>query len=169
MVLIAWLCGLVAQLRREVSKARDRGRAAQEKERKLGLLIGNMLAEEKALAKQILDQESAASNQQREVEAIRAELEVHLAGGHNRLLILSVRRAPTDREWIVTLVNQNYIRNEPTMPLAQEWAEGRDYLVFAKTDHDARERALRRFSNRPGFAVKAVVAAPPDLLVSRVE
>ena len=88
---------------------------------------------------------------------------MRLAAGRNRLLVLHGRRSPGDKEWIVTMVNPTLLKIDPPHPLAQEWASGRDYLVFARTEHEARDRAMRRFSTRPGAAIRSVAPAAHDL------
>ncbi len=162
-VLSTWLVSLVAQFRREVGTARRRGMSAREKERRLNQMIEAMLAEEKTLGQRIEDQQRANAEMEKTLEATRAEAAARAAAGRNRLLVLHGRRAPGDKEWIVTMVNTTYLKQDPPHPLAQEWANGRDYLVFARTDHEARDRAVRRFSTKPGTTVKAVVPAPHDL------
>ena len=166
LVLTAWLGSLVVQLEREVTKARRRGVAARDKESKLGVMIENMLVEEKTLTQQIVDQEHTNADLQKRVDMVRAELKAREAGGRPRLLVLHPRRHPGDKDWIVTLANPNVLRVDSAQPLAQEWATGRDYLVFARTEHDARDRALRRFSSRPGMVVKASAAAPPNIFTT---
>ena len=165
-VLGTWLISLVAQFRRAVLAARRRGLSAQEKERRLTQMIEAMQAEEQVLYKRIEDQRNANAVTEKTLETTRIEAARRLAAGRNRLLVLHGRRSPGDKEWIVTVVNPTLLKQDPPHPLAQEWATGRDYLVFARTDHEARDRALRRFSTRPGTAIKAVVPAREDLFHS---
>jgi len=163
LVLTAWLGGLMVQLEREISAARRRGRAARDKEQKLSEMIENMLAEETSLRQRIADQEQANEEIRHRVDRARTDLTTRQTTGKSRLLVLNARRRPADKDWIVTLVNPTQGRIDASQPLAQEWAAGRDYLVFAQTEQDARERALRRFASRPGVAVKASGPAPIDL------
>ncbi len=86
-----------------------------------------------------------------------------LAAGRKRLLVLHVRRSPGDKEWIVTIVNPLIIKQDPANPLGLEWASGRDYLVFARTEQEARDRVMRRFSTKPGAIIKSAVPATHDL------
>ena len=162
-VLATWLISLVAQFRRAVVTARRRGLSAQEKERHLQQMIEAMLMEEQSLFQRIEEQRNANAAFEKTLETTRVEAARRMAAGRNRLLVLHGRRSPGDKEWIVTIVNSALLKQDPPHPLAQEWATGRDYLVFARTDHEARDRALRRFSTRPGATIKAVVPAREDL------
>ena len=161
--LSAWLISLVAQFKREVSAARRRGFNALEKERRLNQMIEAMQAEEVTLRQRIDEQRRANTEFEKTVETTRAEAATRLAAGRNRLLVLHGRRSPGDKEWIVTMVNPTLLKIDPPHPLAQEWASGRDYLVFARTEHEARDRAMRRFSTRPGAAIRSVAPAAHDL------
>lgn len=163
LVLTAWLGSLIVLLEREVTKARRRGVAAKEKERKLAAAIEHMLAEERALSQGIADQEHANTDIQRRVDVAKSEVKTQENGRRARLLVLHARRHPGDKDWIVTLANPTVARVDPGNPLAQEWNAGRDYLVFARSEHEARERAMRRFSSRPGMVIKASAPAPSDL------
>ena len=161
--LTAWLVSLIAQFRREVSTARRRGMAAVEKERRLNQMIEAMEAEEKSLVQRIEDQRRANTELEKVLDKTRAEAAARLAAGRNRLLVLHGRRSPGDKEWIVTMVNPSILKQDPDHPQAQEWLKGRDYLVFARTDHEARDRAARRFSTKPGVTIRSVVPAADDL------
>ena len=162
-VLTAWLISLMAQFRREVNTARRRGLTARERERRLNQTIEGLMVDEKVLTQRIEDQIRANAEIDKTVEATRTEAAARVAAGRNRLLVLHGRRSPGDKEWIVSVVNPTLLKQDPPHPLAQEWAAGRDYLVFARTDHEARDRALRRFSVKPGTTVRVVVPAPHDL------
>jgi len=162
-VLTAWLVSLVAQFRREVNTARRRGLNAREKERRLNLTIEGLMADEKTLGQRIEDQKRANAEIDKTVESTRTEAAARIAAGRNRLLVLHGRRSPGDKEWIVTVVNPTVLKQDSSNPLAHEWAAGREYLVFARTEHEARDRALRRFSSKPGATVRVVVPAPHDL------
>ncbi len=162
-VLAAWLISLIAQFQREVRAARRRGQAAIEKEQRLGQTIEAMLAEERSLGQKIENQKNANLQIDRTLESLRIEAANRLSVGRNRILVLHVRRNPGEKDWIVTLVCPMTPKTESSHPLAREWASGRDYLVFAKTELEAREKALRRFSNKHGITAKSVVAAPNEL------
>ena len=162
-VLAAWLVSLVAQFRREVGNARRRGMGAQEQERRLTQMIEAMEVEEKTLGERIEAQKRANAEIEKTLDTTRIEAAARVTAGRNRLLVLHGRRAPGDKEWIVAVVNHTLLKQDPTNPLAQEWAAGRDYLVFARTEQEARERAMRRFSTKPGATVKSVSPARDDL------
>lgn len=166
LALTAWLGGLLAQLKREMTKARRRGAAAREKERKLAATIDAMLEEEGTVGQQIIDQERANATLQKRLDACRAELKARQAAGRPRLLVMHPRRHPGDKDWILTLANPTLQRGDGSQPLAHEWASGREYLVFARTEQEARERAMRRFGSRPGTVIKTAVAAPPDIFTT---
>ena len=163
LVLTAWLGSLVVQLEREITRARRRGYAAEEKERRIQLMIDNMLSEERTLTQQLNEQNRANAEAKKVIESLRTELAERQRGGRQRLLVMNPRRQPGDREWIATLINPTLKSVDPTQPLAEEWAEGRNYLVFARSENEARERTSRRFANRPGVSIKSVVAAPDDI------
>ena len=156
--LTAWLVSLIAQFRREVGTARRRGMAAVEKERRLNQMIEAMEAEEKSLVQRIEDQRRANTELEKALDKTRA--------GRNRLLVLHGRRSPGDKEWIVTMVNPSILKQDSDHPQAQEWLKGRDYLVFARTEHEARDRAARRFSTKPGVTIRSAVPAADDLFHS---
>ncbi|MEI6557487.1 MAG: hypothetical protein WCO00_03695 [Rhodospirillaceae bacterium] len=164
-LLAAWLVNLVAQFQREIRATRRRGLAAIEKERRLNQMIEAMLAEETSLGQRIEDQKRKNAETEKTLERTRNEATARLAAGRNRLLVLQIRRTAGDKEWIVTLVNPTLQKHDHEHPLAREWATGRDYLVFARTEHEARDRAVRRFSTRPGTTIKSVVPAAHDLFV----
>ena len=159
----AWLISLVAQFKREVAAARRRGQLAVDKEKRLKQMIESMLAEESSLEQRIEEKRRANADMEKKLEMVRTEASATVALGRSRLLVLQVRRSPGDKDWIVTMINPLYLKHDPAHPLAHEWASGRDYLVFAKNEQDARDRAQRRFANKPGVTVKGVVAAMPDL------
>lgn len=96
------------------------------------------------------------------------EVQRQLAGAslarRPRLLVLNDRRSPNDKDWLVVLANVQIGEIEASNPLAQVWREGRPCLVWAESERDATDRALRRFSGRPGFEVRSVKALPADLL-----
>ncbi len=164
LVLTGWLGGLVIQFGKEVTSARRRYRSATDKERKLQGMIEAMLAEEQALTVANAENESANAALQAEIEATRTGVSKRMATGGKRLLVMTARRQPGDREWLITLANPTHARNEPQPALVQEWTAGREYLVYARTEMEAQERALRRYNTRSGIVIKSIVAAPADLL-----
>lgn len=85
-----------------------------------------------------------------------------------QLLILSDRREAGDKEWIVTVTNQQIGEIDASHPYAQEWMRGREYLVWATGDREAAERTMRRFSARPGFQVRGVVPAGDDVYAAPI-
>ncbi len=162
-VLLAWLISLVAQFQREVKSVKRRGRTAEDKESRLKHTIEAMLVEETSLGQRIEDQKRANLQIDKTLETVRVEAADRLATGRNRLLVLHVRRNPGEKDWIVNLINPTLPKQDPTHPLAHEWAVGRDYLVFAKTEQEAREKAMRRFSNKHGTTVRSAAPAPHEL------
>ncbi len=164
LILTAWFGGLAFQFLREIAKARWRCRTASEREQKLLMMIENMLEEEKAITKQNEEQTDANTKIQNDLNGLRAELLRHQTSSNKRLWLINNRRQLGEKDWIVTLVNPTPPRPDSHPVVSQEWARGRDYLVWARTEGEARERALRRFHTRPGTVVKATAAAPPDLL-----
>ena len=168
LILTAWFGGLAFQFLREVAKARWRCRTASEREQKLLAMIKNMLDEEKTLSQQIGEQTEANTKLQNEANALHSHLMKQQTINNKRLLVINGRRQPGDKDWIVTLVNPTPLRPDSHPAVTQEWARGRDYLLWARTEGEARERALRRFHTRPGTILKAITAAPPDLLTGEV-
>ena len=163
MLLATWLFSLVVQFRREVMTVRRRGKAAIEKELRLKQMIDAMETEEKALEQRIENQLHTNDTLEKTLTNTQVEAANRQAAGRNRLLLLGSRRVAGEKDWIVTLTNPTLLKLEPPPPLAQEWANGRDYLVFAKSETEAREKAQRKFSIKPGTVVKSAVPAPPDL------
>jgi hypothetical protein len=166
LVLTAWLGSLLIQFEREVAAARRRTRTAWDKVEKLETLIAQLQTEEASLTEQLAHQSTTISGLQHQVSAIQTELAALRATGGNRLLVLSSRRNPGDRDWIVTLSNPAATNDGTARTLAKEWLVGREYLVFAKSDPEARERALRRFASRPAMIVKACHPAPATTFTS---
>ncbi len=163
-ILTAWFGGLGVRLWREITEARARCRAAWTKEQRLLTAIERMLDEEKALTGQIYDLTEAGTKLQGQMESLRSDALKRKTSGSKRLLVINTRRQPADRDWIVTLVCLTPARPDSHPAVTQEWTRGRDYLVWARTEAEARERALRRFHTRPDMVVKASAAAPPELL-----
>jgi hypothetical protein len=168
LILTAWFGGLAFQFLREIAKARWRCRTASERERKILAMIKNMLDEEKSLYQQIKEQTEANLKLQNEVNALRSNLMKQQTINNKRLLVINGRRQVGDKDWIVTLANPTPLRPDSHPTVIQEWARGRDYLLWARTEGEARERALRRFHTRPGTILKGIIAAPPDLLTGEI-
>jgi hypothetical protein len=168
LILSTWFGGLAVQLWREIAEARGRRRLAWTKEQKLLTMIQRMLEEEKALTRQIDDETEADTKLQNQLNSVRGDTVKRQASGGKRLLVVNSRRQSADRDWIVTLACPTPARPDSHPAVTQEWARGRDYLIWARTEFEARERALRRFHNRPDMVVKAITAAPPDLLTGEV-
>ncbi|MEI8394855.1 MAG: hypothetical protein WCF85_08980 [Rhodospirillaceae bacterium] len=163
LVIAVWLGSLVVQMERELSAARQRVRVARDKEEKLHQMIDSMLSEEKALANTIVSKEHENAELRRRLDASRSEAQARQMAPRYRVLVMNARRTRGDKDWVVTVVNSELIRIDSDMPLAREWAEGRNYLVFAKSEQEAKERAVRRFRLRPGTTVTEIMPAPFNL------
>lgn len=154
--LAAWLGNMLLSVEATLGQSRARVRAARESVSKLETTIKRLQKDEESAGKstdEALSEMVALRKKQAEVQQKLADEQ-----GRRRphLLILSDRRAPNDKEWMVTVCNTQIGEVEASHPLAKEWARGREYLVWAETDRDAAERALRRFSARPGYSVRSV-------------
>ncbi len=159
----AWLGNVLLSVEQRVSQARQRVRGVRGTLDKLDATIHRLHREEESLHGEI---EELVRDM---VELRKKQVEVHqrLTEAQNRrrpqILILTDRRNPGDKEWLVTMVNQQIGEIDAAHPLAVEWARGRDYLVWAESEREAAERASRRFSARPGYQVKSVAAVKEDL------
>lgn len=161
--LAAWLGNVLMALEAVVGQSRTRVKAARESIAKLESAIKRLQRDEEAANKEtdgLLNDMMALRRKQVEVQQKLAEEQ---GKRRPRLLILTDRRNPGDREWLVTVANTQIGEVDSSHPLAGEWARGRDYLVWAETDRDAQDRALRRFSARPGYTVRAVHPVKEDL------
>lgn len=162
----AWLGNVLLSMEAIVGQSRNRVKAARESISKLESTLKRQQREEESVNKEtdeLLNDMMALRKKQAEVQQKLSEEQ-----GKRRphLLILSDRRNPGDKEWLVTVSNTQIREVDASHPLAAEWARGREYLVWAETDRDASERALRRFSARPGYAVRGVTAVKEDLYPS---
>lgn len=164
--LAAWLGNVLLSLESILGQSRTRVKAARESISKLESAIKRQQRDEEAANKEtdeLLNEMMALRKKQAEVQQ---KLSEEQAKRRPRLLILSDRRNPGDKEWLVTVFNTQIGEVDGHHPLAGEWARGREYLVWAETDRDASERALRRFSARPGYHVRNVAPVKEDLYPS---
>lgn len=164
--LAAWLGNVLLSLEAIVGQSRTRVKAARESIAKLEAGMKRLQRDEENANKEtddLLNDMIALRKKQAEVQQKLAEEQ---AKRKPRLLILSDRRNPSDKEWLVVVTNTQIGEVDASHPLAQEWARGREYLVWAETDRDAAERAVRRFSARPGYAVRSVQPVKEDLYPS---
>ncbi len=161
--LAAWLGNVLLALESVVGQSRTRVKAAREAISKLEATIKRHQREEDAANKEtdgVLNDMMALRKKQADVQQ---KLSEEQGKRRPRLLILSDRRNSGDKEWLVTIANTQIGEVDGSHPLAGEWARGREYLVWAETDRDAAERALRRFSARPGYSVRGVAPVKEDL------
>ena len=164
--LAAWLGNVLLSLEAVVGQSRARVRAAKESVSKLESAMRRLQHEEEKVDKEIEELLGDMIALRRKQAEVQQRLSDEQAKRRPRLLILSDRRNPGDKEWLVTVTNSQIGEVDASHPLAQEWVRGREYLVWAETDRDAGERALRRFNARPGYAIKAVAPVKDDLYPS---
>jgi len=162
----AWLGNVLMVMENQIGQSRSRVRAVKDSVGKLESALRRLQREEEALTKEIettLAEIVEARKKQTEIQRRLVE-----AQGKRRpqLLILSDRRNPSDKEWIVTVTNSQIGEIDAMHPLALEWTRGRDYLVWAETEREASERAARRFASRPGYQVKSVATVKDNLYAS---
>lgn len=159
----AWLGNVLMTVEQRVSQARQRVRGVRNRLDKLDTSIQRLHREEDGLHAEIEE----LTREIVELRKKQAEVQQRLTEAQSKrrpqILILTDRRNPGDKEWLVTVVNQQIGEIDATHPLATEWARGRDYLVWAESDREAAERANRRFSARPGYQVRSVTAVKEDL------
>ncbi|BAI72128.1 hypothetical protein AZL_014900 [Azospirillum sp. B510] len=159
----AWLCNVLMTVEQRVSLTRQRVRGVRNSQDKLDNTIHRLHREEEGLHAEI----EALTNEIVELRKKQVEVQQRLTAAQSKrrpqILILTDRRNPGDKEWLVTVVNQQIGEIDAAHPLAVEWARGRDYLVWAESEREAAERASRRFSARPGYQVKSVAAVKEDL------
>lgn len=164
--LAAWLGNVLLSLEAIVAQSRTRVKAARESVAKLESTLKRLQRDEDAANKEtdeLLNDMMALRKKQAEVQQRLAEEQ---GKRKPRLLILSDRRNPSDKEWLVVVSNTQIGEVDASHPLAQDWARGREYLVWAETDRDASERAQRRFNARPGYNVRSVQPVKEDLYPS---
>lgn len=161
--LAAWLGNVLIAMEKMSAQSRARVRGVRDTVSRLEITLARLQNDEEALLKEIDgtgDEMAVLRQRQAEVQQKLAEAQ---SRKRPRILILSDRRNPGDKEWLVTVANPQIREVEAGHPLAQEWLLGRDYLVWASGEKEAGTRALRRFSARPGYVVKKVMAAREDL------
>lgn len=162
----AWLSNILLVVEARVSQTRGRVRSARGTVDKLDHTIKRLHRDEEKLHEEI----ETLMRETLELRKDQTEVQNRLAAAQSRrrpqILILTDRRNPNDKEWLVTVVNPQIGEIDAAHPLAVEWARGREYLVWAESERDASERANRRFSARPGYQVKSVVAVKTDLYSS---
>ena len=164
--LAAWLGNVLLALETVVGQSRTRVKAAREAIAKLETALKRQQRDEESANKEtdeLLNDMMALRKKQAEVQL---KLSEEQAKRRPRLLILSDRRNPGDKEWLVTVANTQIGEVDAHHPLAGDWARGREYLVWAETDRDASERAQRRFGARPGYTVRSVAPVKNDLYPS---
>lgn len=162
----AWLSNGMLNLERALTQARAKVRASHDSVARLedGLKRLRHEADKVTEEMELLNQEEeTAKNRLAEAQRRMTELQAVV---RQRLLILSDRRDSSDKEWIVTVANPQIGEIDASHPYGQEWARGREYLVWASGEREASERTMRRFSARPGFVVRSVVQAPENLYSS---
>lgn len=164
--LAAWLGNVLLSLETVLGQSRARIKAAREAISKLEATMKRLQRDEDAANKEtdeVLNDMMVLRKKQADVQQKLAEEQ---GKRKPRLLILSDRRNTSDKEWLVTVTNTQIGEVDASHPLAQDWARGREYLVWAETDRDAAERATRRFSARPGYTVRGVQPVKDDLYPS---
>lgn len=159
----AWLGNVLLAVDSEVAQSRSRMRAAKDTVGKLEATIRRLQHEEENVAKEIEECLADTVEARRKQSDIQRRLSEAQARQRPQLLILTDRRNPNDKEWLVTVVNHQIGEIDALHPLAVEWARGRDYLVWAESEREAAERANRRFSARPGYQIKEVRPVTKDI------
>lgn len=154
--LAAWLGNLLLAVEAAVSQARARVRSVKDSAGRLEGTITRLKREEENINKEIAEINENLAAQRRKQAEVQQALAEATQKRRPRLLILSDRRNPNDKEWLVVVVNSQIAEIDGQHPLAQEWRNGREYLVCAESERDATERATRRFSAKPGFTVRSV-------------
>jgi len=159
----AWLGNVLLTVESRVSLTRSRVRGTRGTLDKLDGNIRRLRREEETLHAEI--EELMRETVELRKAQTEAQRRLSEAQGRRRpqILILTDRRNPNDKEWLVTVANPQIGEIDANHPLAVEWARGREYLVWADSEREAAERATRRFSTRPGYQVKAVAAVKTDL------
>lgn len=150
-----------------VKEAHARTKAVREQSERLQQAIENFKKECDHIEKEMAETGAGMGALRQSHDEARVRLTDAAGRTRRRLMILSDRRGPHDLEWIVTVTNTRIGEVDSSNPLAAEWAKGRLYLVWAESDRDAGERAARRFSARPGYAVKSVEQVTENLYPAR--
>lgn len=165
--LAAWLGNLLLAVEAAVSQAQARARSVKNSAGHLEGTIARLKREEETINKEIAEiGEKLTVLRRKQAEVQQALAEATQRKQRPRLLILSDRRNPNDKDWLVVVVNSQIAEIDASHPLAQEWRNGREYLVSAESERDAIERATRRFSAKPGFTVRSVQPAKENLFSS---
>ncbi len=162
----AWLGNVLLTVEARVSQTRNRVKGAQNKLDRLDGNIKRLHREEEKLHGELEELMREMMELRKSQTDVQRRLSEAQAKHRPQIMILTDRRNPTDKEWLVTVVNQQIGEIDATHPLAVEWSRGRTYLVWAESEREAGERANRRFSARPGYQVKSVVAVKEDLYTS---
>lgn len=159
----AWLGNVLLLAEGAMAQSRSRVRAARDTTGKLEATLSRLQREEEALSKEIetiLAETVEARKKQSDIQRRLAEAK---SRRRPQMLILTDRRNPNDKEWLVTVVNTQIGEIDAMHPLAVEWARGREYLVWAESEREASERTARRFSARPGYQIRSVTAVKENL------
>lgn len=155
--LAAWLGNLLLAVEAAVSQAQARARSVKNSVGRLEGTIVRLKREEENFNKEITEiVEKLTVQRRKQAEVQQALADATQLKQRPRLLILSDRRNPNDKDWLVVVVNSQIAEIDASHPLAQDWRNGREYLVWAESERDAIERATRRFSAKPGFTVRSV-------------
>lgn len=162
----AWLGNVLLVVENKVAQSRSRVRAARDSIGKLESTIARLQREEENLTKEIETILAETVDARKKQSEIQRRLSEAQAKRRPQLLILTDRRNPSDKEWLVTVVNTQIGEIDAMHPLAVEWAKGREYLVWAETEREASERAVRRFSARPGYQIRSVAPVKENLYAS---
>ncbi|MBP2227388.1 cell division protein FtsB [Azospirillum agricola] len=159
----AWLGNVLLTVEARVSQTRNRVRGARSKLDTLEGNIRRLHREEEKLHAEMEELMRDVVGLRKEQSEVQRRLSEAQARRRPQILILTDRRNPNDKEWLVTVVNQQIGEIDAAHPLALDWARGREYLVWADSEREAAERANRRFSARPGYQVKTVAPVKGDL------
>ena len=159
----AWLGNVLMTVEQRVSQARQRVRGVRNRLDKLDATIHRLHREEENLHAEIEELTRDIVELRKKQVEVQQRLTEAQQKRRPQILVLTDRRNPGDKEWLVTVVNQQIGEIDATHPLAVEWARGRNYLVWAESDREAAERANRRFSARPGYQVRSVAPVKEDL------
>lgn len=160
----AWLGHQAMAIDAALAVVRARIRSVKTAERRFKARLDKLDEEEKKLTEELATQTRDLEDAHRERRAAEQTLAATQADKRQRLFILGQRRATGDRDWVVRLVNDEATGAPP--PLATEWQNGRDYLVWAKSEPEALQLAVRRFGSR-ARGIRAVAAEPGNLFLDR--
>jgi len=158
--LVVWLISRLMEVEAAASRVRRRVRQAKANHVRLKDQIGRFGDDRQRLEQELKELERQSAELKQEHAGAKQALEQALALKRPRLVVLSDRRNNGDKAFVVTLALPTLAELDRSHPHLKEWLDGRPYLVFAKTSTDAHDRALRRFSAKPGVVVKSVVPMP---------